>query len=103
MEPDFESLASAWIMGDVRSQGADEETQKRIATRIAAALAERRRQVEAGPSQDQSLIVNIPSDHIGPDGRIDEEALAQLETFITEHQQMLDEGDPPSSPPPASE
>ena len=94
MEPDFKSLAYAWLDGDKRSadlRATDPERHERLAERLAQALAKRRAQAEPPIDDADSLIVTIPEERFTSQG-LDSGALDQLEGYLQEHIEKFPQG-----------
>ena len=84
-EPDFEALAKNWLKVDPRTHDQDAELKARIQARLAAALAERRRQVrEAAANEGGDLVVSVDRSRLCPETGIDLAALAELAGFVEE-------------------
>ncbi len=87
-EPDFDALVASWLANDPRIQGDEpDDFQVRVAKRLAAALAERRREVarQAG-HEGGDLVVHIDRDSLS-EGKLNQDILSQLAGFVEEIRQ----------------
>lgn len=83
MEPDFKSLAEAWVANDPRMNELDGDRREAMVGRLAEALS-RRRNLREAEEKDIGLVVNVDRDHFRPGGGLSEDALQKLTEFVQE-------------------
>lgn len=84
MEPDFKTLAEAWVANDQRLAQVDVERREALVGRLAEALA-RRRGFQKQEQTSQALIVEVDRDQLQTG--LSPKALDQLTEFV---QQRID-------------